>query len=88
MPKAKIILLVVPVLATLASCAAPVNTRAADPQLAARCKLMAYKEDRGHFAWGLTAMLITEANADARRQDIYDACLAAGGTREQPAEMP
>ena len=49
---------------------------------------MAYKEDRGHFAWGLTAMLITQANADARRQEIYDACLEAGGTREQPAEMP
>jgi hypothetical protein len=85
MPKA---LLVLPVLAALAGCAAPVDTRAADPQLAGRCKLMAYREDRGHFAWGLSAMLITEANADARRQEIYDACLAAGGTREQPAEMP
>jgi hypothetical protein len=46
MPKSSI-LLVVSVLAVLAGCAAPVNTRSADPQIAGRCKLMAYKRTAG-----------------------------------------
>ena len=78
----------------LAACASPLNTRGVSADLAGRCKLMAYKEDRGVLALGylgasgLAAMAITQANGDARRQEIFDACVEAGGTREQPPEMP
>jgi hypothetical protein len=39
---------------------------------------MALREDRGWLATGLPSMLIVTAMANNRRQDIYDACLAAG----------
>jgi hypothetical protein len=69
-------------------CAAPINTRTADAETSGRCKLLAYNEDRGHVAFGLIPMIVAQSNADARRQDIYDSCIAAGGTREKPTEMP
>jgi hypothetical protein len=75
-------------LTALVGCAAPINTRTADSDLAGRCKLLAYNEDRGHVAFGLIPMIVAQSNADARRQDIYDSCIAAGGTREKPTEMP
>ena len=86
MRKAMILALLIPL--TLVGCAAPINTRAADPTIAGRCKLLSYREDRGHVSWGLIPMIINQANADARRQDMYDACVAAGGSREAPPEMP
>jgi hypothetical protein len=72
----------------LGAYATPINTRGADAQLAGRCKLMAYGEDRTHVAVGLIPMIVTQSNVDQRRQEIYDSCVAAGGGREQPAEMP
>jgi hypothetical protein len=72
----------------LGACQAPLNTRGVDTQLAGRCKLMAYGEDRTHVAVGLIPMIVTQSNVDQRRQEIYDSCVAAGGGREQPAEMP
>jgi hypothetical protein len=33
-------------------------------------------------------MAINAGNANARRQEIYDACVAAGGTREAQPERP
>jgi hypothetical protein len=72
----------------LGACQTPLNTRGVDTQLAGRCKLMAYGEDRPHFAIGLLSTAIVQANVDARRQEIYDSCVAAEGGRERPAEMP
>jgi hypothetical protein len=77
---------VVVTLTALAGCAAPINTRSADAETSGRCKLLAYKEDRGRVAFGLIPMIVTQSNVDARRQDIYDSCIAAGGTREKPTE--
>ena len=71
----------------LGACQAPLNTRRADAQLAGRCKLMAYGEDRPHFAIGLSAAIV-QANVDQHRQEIYDSCVAAEGGRERPAEVP
>jgi hypothetical protein len=67
-------------LLTLAACTAPpVDTQPArNPQIAAHCRLLAYREDRGWLATGLPSMLIVTAMANNRRQDIYDACLEAG----------
>jgi hypothetical protein len=79
----------------LAGCASPLNSRGVSTDLAGRCKLMAHSEDRGGmppFGYlgtsGLIALSVAQSREDARRQEIYDACVAAGGTREQPAEMP
>jgi hypothetical protein len=55
-------------------------------QIAGRCKLMTYGEERGHVSFGLIPMAISAYNTNQRRQEIYDACLAAGGGRETPAE--
>ena len=51
----------------LAGCAAPIETRGVDPQLAARCKLMAHSEDRDSIAIGGLAMAISAYNANERR---------------------
>ena len=72
----------------LGACQALLNTRGVDTQLAGRCKLMAYGEDRSHFAVGLLSQAIVQSNVDQRRQDIYDSCVAAEGGRERPAEVP
>ena len=72
----------------LVGCQTPIDIRGANPQVAGSFKLLAYKEDRGHVAFGLIPAMIVQANADARRQDIYDSCVAAAGSREQPPEMP
>jgi hypothetical protein len=47
---------------------------------------MAHQEDRGSIAFGLIPMAIAASNANARRQDVYDSCVAAGGSRETPPE--
>jgi hypothetical protein len=70
----------------LSGCAVPVDTRGAATQTAGRCKLMTYGEERGHVSFGLIPMAISAYNTNQRRQEIYDACLAAGGGRETPAE--
>ncbi len=70
----------------LASCASPIETHGIDAQLAGRCKLMAHQEDRGHISFGLIPMAIAASNANARRQDVYDSCVAAAGSRETPPE--
>lgn len=70
----------------LGSCASPIDTHDADAQLAGRCKLMAHQEDRGHISFGLIPMAIAASNANARRQDVYDSCVAAAGSREMPPE--
>jgi len=71
----------------LSGCAAPVDTRGANEQLAGRCKLLAYKEDRGHIAFGLLSMAIVQANGNARRQEVYDSCVQAAGSRELTPEV-
>ena len=63
----------------MGACQVPLNTRGVSTQLAGRCKLMAYGEDRPHFAIGLLSTAIVQANVDARRQEIYDSCVAAEG---------
>jgi hypothetical protein len=73
-------------LIALSGCAVPVDTRGAATQTAGRCKLMTYGEERGHVSFGLIPMAISAYNTNQRRQEIYDACLAAGGGRETPAE--
>jgi hypothetical protein len=70
----------------LSGCAAQIDTRGADAQLAGRCKLMAHQEDRGSVSFGLIPMAIAASNANARRQDVYDSCVAASGSRELPPE--
>jgi hypothetical protein len=70
----------------LAGCAAQIDTRGADSQTAGRCKLMAHQEDRGNISFGLIPMAIAASNANARRQDVYDSCVAASGSRELPPE--
>lgn len=70
----------------LASCASPIETHGVEAQLAGRCKLMAHQEDRGHVSFGLIPMAIAASNANARRQDVYDSCVAAAGSRELPPE--
>jgi hypothetical protein len=74
------------VLLALAGCAAQIETRGVDQQLAGRCKLMAHQEDRGTVSFGLIPMAIAASNANARRQDVYDSCVAAAGGREAPPE--
>jgi hypothetical protein len=74
------------VLLALTGCAAQIETRGAGEQLAGRCKLMAHQEDRGGVSFGLIPMAIAASNANARRQDVYDSCLAAAGSRELPPE--
>jgi hypothetical protein len=79
---------VVGLVACLTACAAPINTSSApNSQIAGRCKLLAYKEDQSSYARGLISMAIVQANKDARRQEIYDACVAAGGSREVVPEI-
>jgi hypothetical protein len=70
----------------LSGCAAPVDTHGASEQVAGRCKLLAYKEDR-HIAFGLLSMAIVQANANARRQEVYDSCVQAAGSRELTPEV-
>ena len=70
----------------IAGCAAQIDTHGADSQTAARCKLMAHQEDRGSVSFGLIPMAIAASNANSRRQDVYDSCIAAGGSRELPPE--
>jgi hypothetical protein len=82
---AKCVLITVALLG-LSGCAAPVDPRGADPQLAARCKLMAHSEDRTSISVGALAMAVNAYNADERRQGIYDSCVAAQGGREAPPE--
>ncbi len=79
-------ILVATVALLLASCANPIDTHGVDTQLAGRCKLMAHQEDRGHISFGLIPMAIAASNANARRQDVYDSCVAAAGSRELPPE--
>jgi hypothetical protein len=76
------------IVSLLAACQTSIDTHGADAQTAGRCKLMAYKEDHGHLAFGLIPAMIVQHNADAQRQDVYDSCVAAAGMREQPAETP
>jgi hypothetical protein len=68
----------------LSGCVSPIDTHGMNPQIAGRCKLMAHQEDRGSISFGLIPMAIAASNANARRQDIYDSCVAAGGSRESP----
>ena len=70
----------------LAGCQVPVDTHGVASRQAGRCELMANQEDRGHIAFGLVPMLIAAHDANQRRQDVYDACMEAGGDRESPAE--
>jgi hypothetical protein len=70
----------------LSACAAQIDTHGVNPQLAGRCKLMAHQEDRGHVSFGLIPMAIAAHNANERRQDVYDSCVAAAGSRELPPE--
>jgi hypothetical protein len=77
-------LLLTPVLAAVAAvlvgCTAPINIHSGvDPQVAGRCELVAYSEDRAYFATGLPSLLIAAGNSNARRQAIFEACVAAGG---------
>ena len=80
---------------SLAACAAPsLDTHWVRSDLAGRCKLMAYKEDSGNNfilgyvgLSGLAANAIADANTAAKRQAIFDACVQAVGTREQPPEV-
>jgi hypothetical protein len=74
------------VLLSLGACAAQIDTHGADSQTAGRCKLMAHQEDRGSISFGLIPMAIAASNANARRQDVYDSCVAASGSRELPPE--
>lgn len=71
---------------TITGCAAPINTQGVESRTAARCTLMAHQEDRSHVAFGLIPAMIVQHNADQRRQEIFDACVAAGGSRELPSE--
>ena len=73
-------------LVALAGCAAQIDTHGVDAQTAGRCKLMAHQEDRASISVGLIPMAIAASNANARRQDVYDSCVAAGGSRELPSE--
>lgn len=70
----------------LSACAAPIDTHGVSLQIAGRCKLMAHQEDRGNISFGLIPMAIAASNANARRQDVYDSCIAAAGSREAPPE--
>jgi hypothetical protein len=71
------------VLLALSGCASPApmsgpTTTTTNPQIAARCRLLAYHEDHGWLATGLPSMLIVTAMASNRRQEIFNACLEAG----------
>lgn len=63
---------------------------------AGRCKLMALTAvpsadaNSGPAYYGtsgLLAMAIKQNNNAAQRQELFDACVEARGTREQPAEV-
>jgi hypothetical protein len=64
------------ILISLSACAMPIDTHGVNPQIAGRCKLMAHQEERGSVAFGLIPMAIAASNANARRQDVYDSCVA------------
>jgi hypothetical protein len=69
-------------LAGVSGCVAPIDTHGVTSQLAGRCKLTAYQIDQTaeqgvrHSAIGFA---ITQSNENARRQEIFDACVQAGG---------
>ena len=74
-------------LTALTGCQTPVDTRGVtDAQISGRCRLIAAQEDRGHISFGLIPMAISAYNANMRRQEIYDACVVAAGSRESPPE--
>jgi hypothetical protein len=78
----KRIALAVALASLAAGCVTPIETGGADARLAGHCKLVAYQIDQTaeqgvrHGAFGF---VITQSNENARRQEIYNACVQAGG---------
>jgi hypothetical protein len=65
-----------------AGCVAPIDTHGITSQLAGRCKLTAYQIDQTTeqgVRHGAIGFAITQSNENARRQEIFDACVQAGG---------
>jgi hypothetical protein len=77
--------LCVVILLALNGCVTPIDTHGVDAQTAGRCKLQAYQEDQQNASMarhGAIGMAIIQSNENTRRQEIFDACLEAGGVKQ------
>ena len=66
----------------LSSCVAPIETHGVDTTTAGRCKMAAYQVDQTNqqaVRHGVIGFMITQSNENTRRQEIFDACIEAGG---------
>jgi hypothetical protein len=73
------------ILLALSACVTPIDTHGVDAQTAGRCKLQAYQEDQQNASMarhGAIGMAIIQSNENTRRQEIFDACLEAGGVKQ------
>jgi hypothetical protein len=69
-------------LAGLVGCVAPIDTHGTNTQIAGQCKLVAYQTDQTTqqgVRHGVVGFAIAQSNENVRRQEIFDACLEAGG---------
>jgi hypothetical protein len=63
-------------------CVAPIETQGVASQLAGHCKLVAYQTDQTaqqNHATGALGFAIAQSNENVRRQEIFNACVQAGG---------
>jgi hypothetical protein len=80
-------------LVSLVGCAARINTQGIDTPLAAQCKIMTYRFDqtmshpsldpefgRNEGPLGALAKTISGISEADRRQDVFNACVAAGAS--------
>ena len=77
--------LCVVILLALNGCVTPIDTHGVDAQTAGRCKMAAYQIDQQNASvarHGPLGMAIIQSNENTRRQEIFDACVQAGGVMQ------
>lgn len=66
----------------LSGCVAPIETHGVGTTTAGHCKMVAYQTDQTNqqaVRHGVIGVVIAQSNENTRRQEIFDACIEAGG---------